>query len=100
VGLPSAAPRRCVVSLYDYEVSRQLAELRAPFYALLMAAFREADTHNLQRLAAAFPAVHAEVQARYDAPGGMLPDELERTPLDPKPRPKPAYAVPPPKAAP
>lgn len=34
-----------------------------------------ADTFNMAKLQRAFPAVYAEVSARYNAPGGMLPGE-------------------------
>lgn len=42
-----------------------------------MAAMYRADSDNAQRLAEAFPAVWAEVNARYHAPGGMLPGERD-----------------------
>lgn len=61
------------MSLYDYRVSKQIADQRPPFAALIMAALREADTSNAAALRAAFPEVTAEMQARYDAPGGILP---------------------------
>jgi len=63
------------VSLYDYQVSQQISEGDPPFYALIMAAMRKADTFNMAKLQRAFPAVYAEVSARYNAPGGMLPGE-------------------------
>ena len=58
---------------YDYMRSQQLSA--EPFYALIMAAMRGADTANLAKLRAAFPEVWAELQARYHAPGGKIPDE-------------------------
>ncbi len=63
------------MSLYDYEVSRELEAHDLPFYALIMAAMRRADTDNLDLLRAAFPEVWAELSARYHAPGGMLPGD-------------------------
>jgi hypothetical protein len=45
------------------------------FYTLLMAAMREADTDNLNKLQRAFPEVLNELQARYNAPGGKLEGE-------------------------
>ena len=63
------------MSLYDYQVSRQISEGDPPFYALIMAAMRKADTFNMAKLQRAFPAVYDEVSARYNAPGGMLPGE-------------------------
>jgi hypothetical protein len=63
------------VSLYDYEVGRELERQDVPFHALIMAAMRRASTDNLARLQAAFPAVWEELQARYHAPGGVLAGE-------------------------
>jgi hypothetical protein len=42
------------------------------FYALIMAAMRQADDSNLSKLKAAFPKVHQELLQRYNAPGGAL----------------------------
>ena len=63
------------MSLYDYQQSRKLAATDQPFYALIMAAMRQADTDNLTRLQVAFPEVWREFQTRYNAPGGLLPEE-------------------------
>jgi hypothetical protein len=60
------------VSLYDYQQSKELAKLDAPFYALLMAAMRQADTFNAEKLKREWPAAWAEMDARYNAPGGQL----------------------------
>jgi hypothetical protein len=65
------------MSLYDYEQSRKLNATAQPFYALIMAAMRQADTDNLTRLRSAFPDVWRELEARYNAPGGMLPGERD-----------------------
>lgn len=65
------------MSLHEYIVSRELSETDPPFYALIMAAVRQADTLNLERLEIAFPRVVAEVRARYNAPGGRLPEDDE-----------------------
>lgn len=48
----------------------------ASFYALLHAAIRRADSSNLAKLESVFPADVNEVRYRYNAPGGMTPDEL------------------------
>lgn len=69
-----------VVSHYDYEVSNQIAIADPPFYALIMAAMRRADSRNLARLAAAFPDTFNELEARYNAPGGLLPTDAPVTP--------------------
>lgn len=63
------------MSRYDYEISRTIHAEQYPFYALIMAAMRRADTPNLQALCMAFPDVWAELQARYNAPGGVLTHE-------------------------
>ena len=52
------------MSYHEYHVSSQLALEDPPFYALIMAAMRKADTVNGALLRAAFPAVWAEVEAR------------------------------------
>jgi len=61
------------MSLYDYQASRQVSGM--PFYALIMAAMRRADTENLAKLQAVWPDVWAELDARYNAPGGLLAGE-------------------------
>ncbi|OIN80761.1 hypothetical protein [Mycobacterium malmoense] len=60
------------MSLFDYAESRRLLLEDPPFYALIMAAIAKADTLNSMRLRTAFPEVWAEVNARYNAPGGVL----------------------------
>jgi len=60
------------MSRYDYEQSKQIAKDSPPFYAIIMAAAREADTFNLERLEAVFPETVAELRLRYNAPGGIL----------------------------
>ena len=65
------------MSLYDYTVSKVPVVSGAPFYALIMAAMHRADTVNAARLRAAFPDVWAECDARYNAPGGVLPTDPE-----------------------
>jgi hypothetical protein len=63
------------VSYREYQASRMIAGQDYPFYALIMAAMRQADTGNMAKLRAAWPEVAAELQKRYNAPGGLLPDE-------------------------
>lgn len=65
------------MSYYDYCVSRELASNDPPFYALIMAAMRRADTENRQRLRAVYPELWAELQERYDAPGGFTKAERD-----------------------
>jgi len=62
------------MSLLDYQQSKDLA-YDNEFYALLMAAMREADDNNLMRLRAVFPEIWDELQARYNAPGGILDEK-------------------------
>lgn len=40
-----------------------------------MAAMRNADTINAEKLKALFPEEYAELNQRYNAPGGLLPNE-------------------------
>lgn len=63
------------MSLYDYDESKQITMRSYSFYALIMAAMRQADTDNLDRLKQAFPQVWRELQARYNAPKGELYDD-------------------------
>jgi hypothetical protein len=63
------------VSHFDYEASKVIVQNGFPFYALVMAAMRQADTRNMARLEQAFPDVAAELRVRYNAPGGVLPGE-------------------------
>lgn len=46
-----------------------------PFYGVVMLAMQRADTFNLARLRASFEATYAELYARYNAPGGILPSD-------------------------
>lgn len=66
------------MSLHSYHASKVISRGDWPFYALVMAAMRKADTHNSALLAEAFPQIHEELLARYNAPGGALTkDEME-----------------------
>jgi hypothetical protein len=38
------------MSLYEYKVSQEISAKDLPFYALIMAAFRKADSINLGKL--------------------------------------------------
>ena len=66
------------MSHYDYEASKQIAAQDFPFYALVMAVMRQADTDNGEKLKVAFPDTWRELQARYGAPGGFLKEEIKR----------------------
>ena len=63
------------MSRFDYEQSKYMVALDYSFYALIMAAMRQADTQNLFLLRQAFPDTWDELEARYHAPGGLLPGE-------------------------
>ena len=63
------------MSLYDYRESQEIDAKDFGFYALIMAAMRKADTDNTFLLRSAFPKTFEELQARYNAPGGLLPGE-------------------------
>ena len=65
------------MSYFDYKMSQQIAAEDYPFYALIMAAMRQADTDNFELLQIAFPEVWKELNARYHAPKGVLPGEDE-----------------------
>lgn len=65
------------MSLYDYQISKNLDQSDVPFYALIMAAMRRADTDNLKRLRAMWPDVWNELDERYNSPGGKLPPERD-----------------------
>jgi hypothetical protein len=66
------------MSHYDYECSKEILSDDPPFYALIMAAMRKADNHNLARLRDVFPGIWDELQQRYNAPGGLLPAEAKK----------------------
>lgn len=68
-------------SWHSYNAGRELFQQDWPFYAMIQAAMRKADTQNLRALQAAFPDTWADLDARYNAPGGFLPGEApEPTP--------------------
>ena len=66
------------MSHYDYKKSQEIAAEGYPFYALIMAAMRQADTDNTMKLHRAFPEIYSELWERYNAPGGLVKDELSR----------------------
>ena len=63
------------MSLHGYHVSKKIVANDPPFYALIMAAMWKADTDNLERLRTAWPNVWVELQGRYNAPMGVLPED-------------------------
>ena len=65
------------MSIHDYKEGRELEARDTPFYALIQAAMRRADTFNLAKLQEAFSEVWTELVERYNSPGGYLKEELE-----------------------
>lgn len=61
------------MSLHEYQRGRIASD--EPFYALIQAAMRRADSWNLAKLRAEWPEVWDELSARYHAPGGLLPGD-------------------------
>lgn len=70
------------MSQFEYEAGRRLAEADEPFYGLIQAAMRRADSQNAELLRAAWPEVWNELQRRYDAPGGRLIEDGVMDPRD------------------
>jgi len=65
------------LSIREYESGRKLLMaahegVGNPFYSLLQACFRCAGSDNLAKLQTLFPEEYNELQARYNAPGGIL----------------------------
>lgn len=67
------------MSLYDYETGLEIESEYGDdeFYGVIQGAMRLADTDNLAKLQAAFPEQWKDLHARYNAPGGRLPDDPE-----------------------
>lgn len=64
------------MSLFDYRAYQEIKAENRPFYALIMAAMESADSFNQVKLKGAWPEVWAEIDARYNRPGGLLPGEI------------------------
>ena len=63
------------MSLYDYMAGREIYEKGYPFYAVIQAAMRQADSDNIELLKSCWPEVWEELWRRYNAPGGVLEGE-------------------------
>jgi hypothetical protein len=65
------------MSRYDYETSKRLLANgeNISFDALLMALMRKADSYNIDKLQQGWPHVWEELEARYEAPGGLIPGD-------------------------
>lgn len=64
-----------MLGLHAYHCSVKISRRDEPFYALIAAAMRKADTDNLAKLQVAFPETWLEFQKRYDAPLGVIPGD-------------------------
>lgn len=60
------------MSLYAYQESKNKELALVPFYSLIMAAMKSADSFNEMKLRAIYPEIWTELEARYNAPGGRL----------------------------
>lgn len=65
------------MSIMDYKASLHIAMEDPPFYAIIMAAMRKADTTNVEKLKSAFPETWIELLNRHESPGGLLRGESE-----------------------
>jgi hypothetical protein len=63
------------MSLFDYKASQCISAEDPPFYALIMAAMRKADSMNLEILKRSFPRTYEEFEKRYWSKGGLLEGE-------------------------
>ena len=66
------------MGLHEYLVSQKIEREDYPFYSLVMALARKADTDNLEKLKVAFPKTVKELERRYYAGAGILPEDLTR----------------------
>ena len=60
---------------YDYKTGQEISAQDYPFYALIQAAMRQADTDNLFKLKTQWLGVWEDFKARYNAPSGKLPSD-------------------------
>ena len=66
-----------MASIVDWEQAIELRQRDTYFSALIMAAVLKADTTNLAKLRQGWPELVEETWYRYEAPGGMTPQEWE-----------------------
>lgn len=74
-----------MADLYAYQKSKSRELQEVPFNALIFAAMRRADSYNAAALRAAFPELWEEMQARCDAPGGLIPADPQYRVYEPDP---------------
>lgn len=65
------------MSRHEYLAGQNLESMDMPFYALIQAAMRKADSTNIWRLRRCWPEVYNELEERYNTPGGYLENELQ-----------------------
>lgn len=71
------------MSLHGFRAALDMVKRDEPFYGIIMAAMLKADDVNKTYLKMIYPLVWAELEARYHAPGGLLPEEQEQLPEPP-----------------
>ena len=64
------------MSRNDYMKSGEIESFGYPFYAIIMAAMRQADDKNLEKLKSVFFDTWDELHKRYHSPGGHLPEDF------------------------
>lgn len=62
------------VSLDEYQESLIINSKDYQFYALILAAMRQADSDNIELLKGAFPDVWDSFMVRYKEPFGVVPE--------------------------
>ena len=60
------------MSLHEYLCSQAISAGDPPFYALLFAMIRKADSENASKICRCWPEKFREMQRRYNAPGGII----------------------------
>jgi hypothetical protein len=65
------------MALYDYQQSKKISQFDPSFLAILFALMRKADDFNTAKIRSLWPLEYEEMRQRYNAPGGILPEELE-----------------------
>lgn len=60
------------MSYHKYKVGLEIAAKDYPFYALIQAAMRQADSDNITKLRIVWPEIWDELMNRHNVPGGLL----------------------------
>jgi hypothetical protein len=63
------------MSLHEYLYSRTLDKYDPPFYALLFAMMRKADSDNVRIIKAMWSDKFEEFKLRYNSPYGVIPED-------------------------